>query len=240
MIKIDVNLLNQHCKPADWLAEWITDLLRHFDSQGTKDTWALEHLRHPRHSKHLGTQGTWTLGHLRHLDTRRALGHSRHSRHSKGTQGTWVLRQLRHPGTERTLRHSRHLKDTWALGNLKHWALGHSGTWPLGHTKGTWTLWYSSTWALKKLEALYLADSPFVVFKKNKNLQAIIRDDTIKNGKVLKTHLENRKWKCEPCSTKHHYVPSRPLTLVYSKVAKHSSYTLYFKSSTVKANSSFT
>ena len=214
-------------------------MLRHFDSQGTKDTWALKHLRHPRHSKHLGTQGTWTLGHLRHLDTRRALGHSRRS---KGTQGTWVLRQLRHPGTERTLRHSRHLKDTWALGNSKH-----LGTWPLRHLAtrshkrhlDTLALWHSSTWALKKLEALYLADSPFVVFKKN-NLQAIIRDDTIKNGKVLKTHLENRKWKCEPCSTNHHYVPSRPLTLVYSKVAKHSSYTLYFKSSTVKANSSFT
>ena len=35
----------------------------------------------------------------------------------------------------------------------------------------------------------------------------------------------------------HYYVASRSLTQVSSEVAKHSNYTLYFTSSTVKANS---
>ena len=38
----------------------------------------------------------------------------------------------------------------------------------------------------------------------------------------------------------HNYVAIRSLTLVHSKVTKHSNYTLYFASSTVKANSPFT
>ena len=68
--KVDINLLNQYYKPADWLAEWLAVVLRHFDSKGTKGTKgtrSLEHLRHSRNSRHSGTQ--------------RALGHS-------GTQGT--------------------------------------------------------------------------------------------------------------------------------------------------------
>ena len=42
---------------------------------------------------------------------------------------------------------------------------------------------------------------PFVAFKRNKNLQEIIGGRTIKNGKVLKTNLENKKGKCDPCNT---------------------------------------
>ena len=48
--KVDINLLNQYSTPADWLADFLTDLLRHFDSQGTQGTWALE--------EHLGN---WAL-----------------------------------------------------------------------------------------------------------------------------------------------------------------------------------
>ena len=43
-LKVDINLLNQHCKPVDWMAEWLTDLLRNFGTQGTRGTWALEEL----------------------------------------------------------------------------------------------------------------------------------------------------------------------------------------------------
>ena len=46
--KVDINLLNQHFTPADWLADFLTNLLRHFDSQGTQGTRALE-----------GHSGTW-------------------------------------------------------------------------------------------------------------------------------------------------------------------------------------
>ena len=41
----------------------------------------------------------------------------------------------------------------------------------------------------------------FVAFKSNKNLQEFIGGDTIKNGKVFKTRLENRKLKGEACNT---------------------------------------
>ena len=44
-------------------------------------------------------------------------------------------------------------------------------------------------------------NNPFVAFKGNKNLQEFIGGDTIKNGKVFKTCLENRKLKGEPCNT---------------------------------------
>ena len=66
-LKVDVNLLNHPCKPAEWLADWLTDILWHLDSQGTR---ALE--------GHLGTR---TLKALGHSVTRKALGHSKHSSH---------------------------------------------------------------------------------------------------------------------------------------------------------------
>ena len=142
-LKVDINLLNQHCKPADWLADWLTDWLadwlteplghsrnsRHSGTRarkalegdvGTPALKALEHLGHsgtPRALEHLGTQGTRAIGHLRHLDIRRTLGYS-------GTLG------LRHLGTRAFE----------------------------GHL-GTQAFMYSSTWALEAFKALYLANS---------------------------------------------------------------------------------
>ena len=76
---------------------------------------------------------------------------------------------------------------------------------------------------------MFLKYIQFVAFKRNKNLQKIIGDYTIKNGKVFKTQPKNRKGKCEPCKTSdHHYVASRSLTPVYSEVTKYSNYTAYF------------
>lgn len=37
--------------------------------------------------------------------------------------------------------------------------------------------------------------------KRKKNLQDITGSHTIKNGKIFKTHLENRNGKYEPCNT---------------------------------------
>ena len=132
--KVDINLLNQNYTPADWLADWLTDLLRHFDYQGIQETRTIEHLRPSRHWRHSGTQalghsrysrhskGTWALGHSRNLETwaLEALGHSK---------GTWALGHSRHLGTHRALGHS----GTRALGHLGTWALRHLGTWSLGH-----------------------------------------------------------------------------------------------------------
>ena len=86
--KVDINLLNQHCKPAGWMAEWLTDwtdLLRHFVTQGIQGTWALE--------GHLDTRALMALGPLRQSGTRRALGHSRHSD---------IQKALGHSGTRDT------------------------------------------------------------------------------------------------------------------------------------------
>ena len=113
VLKVDINLLNQHCKPANWLGDW----LRYFDSQGTQGSRPVGHQRHSRHS------GTW-----------RALGHSRYSRHSNNTRalgrsmnlGTWALRTLKALG---------HSKGTWVLGHSRH-----LGTQALGDSKGTWAL----------------------------------------------------------------------------------------------------
>ena len=55
----------------------------------------------------------------------------------------------------------------------------------------------------------------------------------MKNGKVFKAHFESRKRKCEPWNT--HHDACRSLTLVHSKVSKHSNYTTCFTNSTVKA-----
>ena len=41
----------------------------------------------------------------------------------------------------------------------------------------------------------------FVAFKRNKNLQEIIEGHMIKNGKVFKAHLKDKKGKYEPCNT---------------------------------------
>ena len=106
-LKVDINLLNQHCKSADWLADWLTDWLSHLGTQGTQGNRTLKHLRHSgtpgtrRAHGHSGYLGTW--------GTRRAIGHS-------CTQGTWAL--------------EGHL-GTWAikaLGNLGTQGLGHLGT----------------------------------------------------------------------------------------------------------------
>ena len=102
-LKVDINLLNQHYKPADGLADWLTDLLRHFDSQGTKS---------------IGHWNTWDTQCTEGI--RRALGHSvTRALKALGQLGTWGPRAL-----------EGHL-DTWALealGHLVTQALGHSGT----------------------------------------------------------------------------------------------------------------
>ena len=135
-LKVDINLLSQHCKPADWLADWLTDWLRHLCTQGTqtlehlrhyKDTWALKTLE-----GHVSIPTLRVLGHLVHSGTRRALGHSRHL----GTWGTWALKG--HFGT-RALK-ALGLLGTWTFRHLgTRRAYGHSGTWALGHlgTEGT-------------------------------------------------------------------------------------------------------
>ena len=80
-LKVEINLLNQHFKPYEWLAGWLTNyLLRHFSFQGTQSTQTSES------HKAFGHSSTW--------DIRRTLGHS-------GNQGTQVTQ-----GTRKTLRHS--------------------------------------------------------------------------------------------------------------------------------------
>ena len=78
-------------------------------------------------------------------------------------------------------------------------------------------------------------NNPFVPFK-SKKLTRTYKKTYDKNCKVLKTHVENRKGKCEPCN---HYVATRSLTLVHFEVTKHNFYKLYFTSTTVKVNSLF-
>ena len=92
--KVDINLLKQHCKPADWMAEWLNDsrqwgTQRALEQSGTQGTWALWHLRHSdigRALMHLGTRGSWALGHSKSIwafkhSCKRALRHSRHPKH---------------------------------------------------------------------------------------------------------------------------------------------------------------
>ena len=120
-LKVDINLLNQHCKPADWLAGWLTDWLKHLCNQVTQGTRALKVLKalegqistlalrtlgHSGTQRALGplvTQGTRAFGHFRHSDTQRALEHS-------------TLKGLGHSGARRT------------LGHLSTQALEHLGT----------------------------------------------------------------------------------------------------------------
>ena len=88
-LEVDINLLNQHRKPADWLADWLTDWLKHLGTQGTEGTRDLERLRQSKGTRALKvlqehvdspalralwalghSKGTWTLKTLVHLDTR--------------------------------------------------------------------------------------------------------------------------------------------------------------------------
>ena len=103
-IKVDINLLNQHCKPnclAGWLTNWLTEALGHSrrsrDSgtralnwfKGHLDTWALKALEYLSiiwALKTLEHSGTWTLMHSKGTwafgnSGTREIEHSRHSRH---------------------------------------------------------------------------------------------------------------------------------------------------------------
>ena len=94
---------------------------------------------------------------------RRCLLKIRHSRvpqrHSNGTwtleylKDTWALGHLRHLGTQalETLRHSRHL-STWILRHL-------------GTQRALWALRHASTWSLEALKGLYLADQKYIWYK---------------------------------------------------------------------------
>ena len=79
-------------------------------------------------------------------------------------------------------------------------------------------------------------NNPSVAFKRNKNLQEIIGDHTMKNP------FRKRKRKIVKLATQinHRYVASRSFTPVHSEITKHSNYALDITSSTVKANLSFT
>ena len=115
-LKVDINLLNQHCKPADWLTDWLTDWLRHLGIQCTQGTRVLEHLGLKALEGHLGTRALRALGHL-------------------DTWGTWALEG--HVGTQalKTLGHSG-AQDTWALRHLGTRALeGHLGTRAVRHSR---------------------------------------------------------------------------------------------------------
>ena len=128
-LKLDINLLKQHWKAADWLA----DLLRHFDYQGTQGTWLLKHLRHSWHSGarkalgHSGTQGSQgppalkKLGYLDTWGTQALKGYL-------GTWGNWDIQALEgHLGT-RTLKALEHSGSRKALAHSEeNWALGHLG-----------------------------------------------------------------------------------------------------------------
>ena len=81
-----------------------------------------------------------------------------------------------------------------------------------------------------------------MAFKRNKNLQEIIGDHTIKNEKVFKA-LKPIQKKTEKgndnlaTQVNQYYVGGRSLTPVHSEVTKHSKYTRYFTNYTIKANS---
>ena len=98
-LNVDINLLNRHCKPADWPAEWLLDLLRHFGTQGTRALVGQSPLE-----GHSGTQGI-----------RRALGRS-------GIQGTWAFEALEHSKGTWAHEHSK-LLGTWTLRHLGSWAV---------------------------------------------------------------------------------------------------------------------
>ena len=62
----------------------------------------------------------------------------------------------------------------------------------------------------------------YVAFKRNQNLQETAGGHTIKNGKMFKTNLEDRKEKCEPCNTNK---PSKCCKLVIETSTFRSYYT---------------
>ena len=123
-LKVDINLLNQHCKSANCLADWLNDWLSHLGTQGTQSTWALKYLRHSKGIwalealGHLGTWGIWAfegrLGHLGTQDTW-ALGH----------WGTWSTRALEEQLDTQTLKVLGHSVTRRALRYLGIQALGH-------------------------------------------------------------------------------------------------------------------
>ena len=96
-LKVDISLLNHHCTPTDWLADWLTEALRLQKHSRKSDTRTPEILTALAiaiaHSK-----STWAVGNSRNL----SLGHSRDS----GTRDTWVHEAL------------WHLKGTWAIETL--------------------------------------------------------------------------------------------------------------------------
>ena len=88
--KADVNLVNQHCQPAEELAVSLTNFMRHLDSQGTRTLQTFKPLKALGYSK-----DNWVLGNSRHLST--------WAPEARGTQGTFSLS----------------FSGTWALGHLK-------------------------------------------------------------------------------------------------------------------------
>ena len=151
-LKVEINLLNQHFKPYEWLADWVTT---YWGTSAFKALKALKHLSHTKHSDtraletfegHLGTRAIKVLKLLkaleRHLGIRRALG-TRALKALERHLGTWELNELGH------LRHSVTRRALGSSGTQGTWALGHSDTWALGHSKGTWALGHSGTQALE-------------------------------------------------------------------------------------------
>ena len=139
VLKVDINLLNQHCKSADWLA----DLLTYWGSQGAQDTRVLKQLRH---SWHPSTWVTWRA--IEHMVTQALKVLKVLEEHVRNK----ALKELGNLGTWRTFGHSKHL-GTWgtrALEGQFEGTRGHfEGTWrELEHSKGTWALEHSGNWVL--------------------------------------------------------------------------------------------
>ena len=90
---------------------------------------------------------------------------------NSGTSALKAFGDSRHSGPRGALRHS----DTWTLkglGNFSTQALGHSGT--QRHLE-TQPLIHSDIWAIKALEALYLADLKKLwrICEKKKNIKFV-------------------------------------------------------------------
>ena len=116
VLKVDINLLNQHCKSADWLA----DLLTYWGSQGAQDTRVLKQLRH---SWHPSTWVTWRA--IEHTVTRALKVLKVLEEHVRNK----ALKELGNLGTWDTW-------GTWALeGNSStRKALGHLSTQAIGYS----------------------------------------------------------------------------------------------------------
>ena len=90
-LKVDISLLNHHCTPTDWLADWLTywgtSIPKALKEVGHSNIWGTNGTRNRNRNRaleeHLGSRElkelvTWTL---------EGLGHSRHL----GTWGTLAL-----------------------------------------------------------------------------------------------------------------------------------------------------